>query len=121
SLRTPVRIRTSVRTLSPAATVTELVLPLADCTAHLSAQVADQAIGLGALLRDGHPVPAGFTVTTAAYPAALGALDEQIAALVPASEGATNDRAASDAIRQLVEGQAIPDAVLDAVRAAYLA
>jgi len=101
--------------------MTELVLPLADCTSDVAGQVGGKAIGLGALLRDGHPVPAGFTVTTAAYRAALGALDEQITALVPASEGATTDRAASDAIRQLVEEQAIPDAVLEAVRAAYRA
>ncbi|HWJ11740.1 MAG TPA: PEP/pyruvate-binding domain-containing protein, partial [Nocardioides sp.] len=101
--------------------MTELVLPLADCTPDRAGQVGGKAIGLGALLREGHPVPAGFTVTTDAHRAALGDLDAQIAALVPGTEGARADRAASAAIRSLVEEQVVPEAVREAVRAAYLA
>ncbi len=49
------------------------VLPLEACGADAAPLVGGKAVGLGHLVRQGHRVPPGFAVTTAAYREALAA------------------------------------------------
>jgi len=96
------------------------VLPLVDCTPELGDRVGGKAIGLGALMRQGHRVPNGFAVTTSAYVAALGPILDRLADMVSGQPEAATDRELSAHIRAVVEDQPVPGAVTEAIRQAYL-
>jgi len=72
------------------------VLPLAECTADAADRIGGKALGLGALVRQGLPVPPGFAVTTDAYRACVNgaSLGDQI---VAALDGATTPAQLRDA------------------------
>lgn len=85
-----------------------IVLPLSDTSATLEL-AGGKGANLGELLRGGFPVPAGFTVTTAAY-------DRVAPETVPDLLESAPD---GSAVRDHIEKCEIPAEIADAVRAAY--
>jgi phosphohistidine swiveling domain-containing protein len=94
------------------------VVPLAACTADMAGDVGGKSVGLGALLRQGIPVPKGFTVTTDAYRETVLTVVDEVASITEA--GADDDAVASARLRSLIELLPVPPEVDEAIRAAYL-
>jgi rifampicin phosphotransferase len=95
------------------------VLWLKDCTRDQAAQVGGKAVGLGALLAQGFPVPPGFAITTAAYRrsvAAAGIADLITEVLADPSK---DDRQTSEQIVALFDESAIAQDVAAEITAAY--
>ena len=101
------------------------VRELPDCGPDDVALAGGKAVGLGALLRAGFPVPPGFAVTTHAYAAALegvggsARLEAEVAAADGDDLGALE--AAAARARAIVERIELPASVRDAVAGAYAA
>lgn len=94
------------------------VVGLAQCTGGHAADVGGKAVGLGALLAAGMPVPTGFAVTTSAYRDSVGAIRDALDAI--AITPALNDDEASVRLRALFDGLRLPEGVEAQVREAYL-
>jgi pyruvate,water dikinase len=94
---------------------------LADCNGDCSALVGGKATGLGALLRQGLAVPAGFAITTAAYREHVdhNRLAPELARLLADCATFEAQQRASEAIRELFEASAPAPALAEAVLAAY--
>lgn len=103
--------------------MTALVLPFAEIGAADVAAVGGKAASLGELVSAGLPVPPGYVVTTAAFEAALRALDADghIRAEVEALRAADHDviRQASTRLRSRLEQAPLPAPVDRAIAAAY--
>jgi cytochrome P450 len=101
------------------------VRPFAACGADDVALVGGKAASLGTLLAAGLPVPDGFAVTTSAFAETIAAdgLRERIAAEVAAVDPRDVDALQAASARQgaLVEAAPVPDAVAEAIVAAYRA
>lgn len=95
------------------------VIGLAECSAEQAAAVGGKAVGLGALVAAGMPVPAGFAVTTSAYRESVEAIRDELDAI--ATRTAISDGAASVQLRALFPSLALPERVTAQVRKAYLA
>lgn len=97
------------------------VISLQDCSADVAGRVGGKAIGLGALLREGLPVPAGFAVTTDAYRSCLRAagLTNQISSLITDDTSPAELRRASAAIRELFTDDLLAAEVAAQIEAAY--
>ncbi|MDD7964077.1 PEP/pyruvate-binding domain-containing protein [Actinomycetospora lemnae] len=95
------------------------VLRLADLGRDDVPAAGGKGASLGELRRAGVRVPDGFVVTTAAFRAAVGALDlgARVAALDPADGAAVAATCAE--LRAAVEAAPLPDEVADAVVAAH--
>jgi len=94
------------------------VVGLAECSAERAADVGGKAVGLGALLAAGMPVPAGFAVTTSAYRDAVAPMRHELDAIAGAE---ISDGQASLKLRALFDGLVPPEQVATQVRRAYLA
>jgi rifampicin phosphotransferase len=97
--------------------MSDVLRALEACSADDGAAVGGKAIGLGALLREGLPVPPGFAVTTAGYRATIGAAQAEIESI---SAAGADDAATSAKLRALVEALDVPADLDAAIRAAYL-
>jgi phosphohistidine swiveling domain-containing protein len=95
------------------------VVGLAECSSGAAAEIGGKAVGLGALLAAGMPVPAGFAVTTSAYRESVAAIRHELDAIAAAT--AISDGEASAALRALFDGLLLPEPVAAQVREAYLA
>ena len=95
------------------------VVGLAQCTGGHAADVGGKAVGLGALLAAGMPVPTGFAVTTSAYRDSIGAIRDELDAI--AATPAIGDDEASVRLRALFDELPLPERVAAQVREAYLA
>jgi rifampicin phosphotransferase len=95
------------------------VVGLAECASGAADEVGGKAVGLGALLAAGMPVPAGFAVTTSAYRESVAAIRRELDATAAAT--AISDGEASAALRALFYGLRLPEAVAAQAREAYLA
>src|SRR3984957_8428409 len=95
------------------------VVGLPECASVGAPDVGGKAVGLGALLAAGMPVPAGFAVTTSAYRESVIAIRHQVDAIAAAT--ALSDEAASMQLRALFDGLPLPEHVAAQVREAYLA
>ncbi|MCB9703286.1 MAG: phosphoenolpyruvate synthase [Myxococcales bacterium] len=97
------------------------VLALAALDRDDGAIAGGKAANLGALIRVGAPVPAGFCVGTSAYRAAIGgALDDLLRAIdaLPASSLADLESLADEA-RRRIAALPVPPAIVAAVARAY--
>lgn len=94
------------------------VVGLADCSSARAGEVGGKAVGLGALLAAGIPVPAGFAVTTSAYRDSIASIRDELDAI--AGTTAINDGQASLKLRRLFDGLVLPELVARQVRRAYL-
>jgi phosphohistidine swiveling domain-containing protein len=94
------------------------VVGLPECHSDGAADVGGKAIGLGALLAAGIPVPAGFAVTTSAYRESVVAIRDQVDAIT--ATPSISDHAASAELRALFDGLPLPGQVATEVREAYL-
>ncbi|MEV4421549.1 PEP/pyruvate-binding domain-containing protein [Patulibacter sp. NPDC049589] len=103
----------------------EYVLPFADPQSVESDLVGGKGANLGHLTAAGFPVPAGFTVTTAAYAAVVtsdGLVPEIRALLDSVPDDAPDElERATTRIRDLVASSAIPPAIEQRITAAYTA
>lgn len=97
------------------------VLPLADCTTEVAGRVGGKALGLGALVRAGLPVPAGFSVTTDAYRACIAGLEDALATAVGDGTSPAELRAAGERARALITADLLRDDVAAELDAAYAA
>ncbi len=95
------------------------VVGLAQCSSERAADIGGKAVGLGALLAAGIPVPAGFAVTTSAYRESVAAIRDELDGI--AGTAAMNDGQASLKLRALFAGLVLPERVATQVRQAYLA
>jgi phosphohistidine swiveling domain-containing protein len=95
------------------------VIGLAECSPDGAADVGGKAVGLGALLEIGMPVPAGFAVTTSAYRESIASIRRDIDAIAVTT--AISDSDASLRLRALFDGLPLPERVAAEVREAYLA
>jgi rifampicin phosphotransferase len=95
------------------------VVGLADCLPERAVDVGGKAVGLGALLTAGLPVPAGFAVSTSAYRQSVASIRHELDAIAGAT--ALSDGQASAGLRALFEGLVLPEQVAAEVRKAYLA
>lgn len=95
------------------------VIGLAECSAEQAAAVGGKAVGLGALVAAGMPVPAGFAVTTSAYRESVEPIRDELDAI--ATRTAISDGAASVQLRSLFPSLTLPEGVAAQVRQAYLA
>jgi rifampicin phosphotransferase len=95
------------------------VVGLPECSSVGAPDVGGKAVGLGALLAAGMPVPAGFAVTTSAYRESVIAIRHQVDAIAAAT--ALTDEAASMQLRALFDGLPLPEHVAAQLREAYLA
>lgn len=100
---------------------TKYVQPLADCSAETAQRVGGKAIGLGALLRNRLPVPAGFAVTTDAYRDYLNAcgLAATISEMLDGADSAAQVKEASDKLRALFDDSVLADDIAEQIAAAY--
>ena len=94
------------------------VVGLPECHSDRAADVGGKAIGLGALVAAGMPVPAGFAVTTSAYRESVAAIRHQVDAIT--ATPSISDKAASDQLRALFDELPLPEHVAGEVREAYL-
>jgi pyruvate, water dikinase len=96
------------------------VLPLTECLEDRAASIGGKALGLGALLRHGLPVPPGFAVTADAFRRSItdSGLDAEIARLLEQSGSYAGDAAASSAIQALFTQDVLGAEVGDAIEAA---
>src|SRR6202167_3848413 len=89
------------------------------------ALVGGKGASLGELTRAGIRVPPGFVITTAAFEAALAAIDPDGAIRAHIERLGAGDlaaiTAAADSIRERFVGAALPAAISGAVSAAYRA
>jgi phosphohistidine swiveling domain-containing protein len=112
----------------------DLVRSLADVSSEDLETAGGKGSSLGALIRAGLPVPAGFVVTTAAYRAALGPADShgdepdaaaRAEALRAVEEACLADpvaiAAAAERLRTLDMAVPLPAALVDQVATAYAA
>lgn len=95
------------------------VVALAECSSAPAAAVGGKAVGLGALLAAGIPVPAGFAVTTSAYRESVAPIRHDLDTI--AAMTALDDGAASRRLRALFDGLPLPERVATQLREAYLA
>jgi phosphoenolpyruvate synthase/pyruvate phosphate dikinase len=97
------------------------ILWLEECDADAAPPVGGKALGLGRLVRQGHRVPPGFTVTTTAYREALAAsrLAPQIHELLAAATTAKPQLTASEQVRALFDRMAADAGLTDEITAAY--
>jgi len=97
------------------------VLWLAECTAERLPLVGGKAMGLGALLREGLQVPAGFAITTAAYREHVerNGLAAELRRLVADCTTFEAQQHASDEVRALFEASRPTPSLEDAILAAY--
>lgn len=97
------------------------VLWLDECDADCAPRVGGKALGLGALLRDGRPVPPGFVVTTDAYAEGTDTtgLRAEIAAILKGADGLAAQQEASERIGALFEAADLAGSVVAEVEAAY--
>jgi rifampicin phosphotransferase len=95
------------------------VVGLAQCTSGQAADVGGKAVGLGALLAAGMPVPTGFAVSTLAYRDSIGSIRDELDAI--AATPAVSDDEASVRLRALFDELPLPEPVAAQVREAYLA
>src|ERR1700722_13444486 len=95
------------------------VIGLAECSSDAAADVGGKAVGLGALLAAGMPVPAGFAVTTSAYRESIATIRRDLDAI--AGMTAISDGQASGRLRALFDGLPLPARVTTQVQEAYLA
>jgi pyruvate,water dikinase len=112
----------TAETITREATMTDYILPLTDPRTTL-ATAGGKAASLARLAAAGLPVPAGFTVTTAAYRAFVAANDLQPAILaaladVDARRPATLDEA-SRRIHERFAAARVPAEIAAAITAAY--
>src|ERR1700756_3461860 len=100
---------------------TKYVQPLADCSPDNAERVGGKAIGLGALLRNRLPVPAGFAVTTDAYRDYLDASDlsATIGTLSDGADSAAQIMEASEKLRALFDDSTLADDIAAQIAAAY--
>src|ERR1700757_2686586 len=100
---------------------TKYVQPLADCSAETAQRVGGKAIGLGALLRNRLPVPAGFAVTTDAYRDYLNTsnLSARITTLLDGADSAAQILEASEKLRALFDDSVLADDIAEQIAAAY--
>lgn len=94
------------------------VINLVDCDDNCADQVGGKAIGLGNLLRQGLPVPAGFVVTTQAYRDATAAagLEARIDALLTQTVSLDD---ASRQVRALFGTSLVTDELREEIATAY--
>ncbi len=99
----------------------EYILPLKDCHAHFSEVVGGKAMGLGSLLRQDLPVPAGFAVSTHAYREFVEAtgIDRAIQKNLRHADTLESQREASERIRSLFEESELQDPLFDELTEAY--
>ena len=85
------------------------------------AQVGGKAVNLGRLMRGGFPVPAGFTVSTAAYGDFMATIDAQVMALLADVDYAHAERLEQQtaAVRALILATAMPIALAIEIASAY--
>jgi rifampicin phosphotransferase len=95
------------------------VVRLAECSSDAAADVGGKAVGLGALLAGGMPVPAGFAVTTSAYRQSIAAIRHELDAIAAAT--AISDGESSAQLRAHFDELPLPELVTAQVREAYLA
>ncbi|MBL8057627.1 MAG: hypothetical protein JNK29_13070, partial [Anaerolineales bacterium] len=103
--------------------MSNFVLPLASETLTL-AQAGGKGVNLQKLIAAGFPTPAGFVITTEAYRAfvAANSLAAEIERLSAATDPGRPEsfEAASQALRAQFERGRLPEALSEAIRAAYL-
>jgi pyruvate,water dikinase len=97
------------------------ILWLAECTGDCAPLVGGKATGLGALLRQGLRVPAGFAITTSAYREHVehNRLAAELARLVADCTTFDAQQRASEAIRELFEASEPPAGLAAAIVGAY--
>jgi pyruvate,water dikinase len=97
------------------------ILWLAECTGDCAPLVGGKATGLGALLRQGFQVPAGFAITTAAYREHVehNRLAEALARLVADCTTFDAQQRASEEIRALFEASEPSPTLGEAIVGAY--
>jgi len=97
------------------------VVWLAECTAERGPLVGGKAMGLGALLREGLQVPAGFAITTEAYREHVerNGLAAELQRLLADCTTFEAQQHASDAIRALFEASRPTPSLERAILAAY--
>src|SRR6516165_8564595 len=100
---------------------TKYVQPLTDCSSDNAERVGGKAIGLGALLRNRLPVPAGFAVTTDAYRDYLNAcgLAVTIGEMLDGADSAAQILVASERLRALFDDSVLADDIAEQIAAAY--
>ncbi|MCL6516865.1 phosphoenolpyruvate synthase [Alicyclobacillus sp.] len=101
------------------------VISFSDIKAHHLAEVGGKGVNLGVLARAGFPVPPGFCVTTAAYEAFVGQSGTMARWLERLERMRPDDvaglREAGEGIRAHLFGLPVPEAVAQAVAAAWTA
>ena len=100
---------------------TKYVQPLADCSSDNAERVGGKAIGLGALLRNRLPVPAGFAVTTDAYRDYVNAcgLASTISEILDGADSEAQVMELSDKLRALFDESLLADDIAEQIAAAY--
>jgi len=100
---------------------TKYIHPLADCLPEIAERVGGKAIGLGALLRNRLPVPAGFAVTTDAYRNYLNTSDlgATISTVLDGADTAAQMLEASEELRALFDDSVLADDIAKQIAAAY--
>src|ERR1700756_4891908 len=100
---------------------TKYVQPLADCSPDNAERVGGKAIGLGGVLRNRLPVPAGFAVTTDAYRDYLNArgLAVAISEMLDGADSAAQILDASEKLRALFDDSVLDDDIAAEIAAAY--
>lgn len=101
--------------------MTTYIRQLIECSADDAPHVGGKAIGLGALLRNRLPVPAGFVVTTDAYRNYLhsNGLADTISESLDGADGAAQRSAASEKLRALYEASRLSDEIAEQIASAY--
>src|ERR1700752_1315304 len=100
---------------------TKYVHPLVDCSSDNTERVGGKAVGLGALLRNRLPVPAGFAVTTDAYRDYLNAasLSAAISTLLAGADSPAQTMEASHKLRALFDESVLAKDIAEQIAAAY--
>ncbi len=99
----------------------EYILPLEDCHSHFAELVGGKAMGLGSLLRQELPVPAGFAVSTHAYRefVEVTGLDRAIEMNLRHADSLEQQRRASERIRSLFDESELPKSFVLELTDAY--
>ena len=97
------------------------VISFGDEAASRHDLVGGKATSLGRLAGADFPVPPGFSISTAAYTAFMTGLNHQVSAILVAAdyEHAEHLDEQTALIRKLIVGTAMPEAIANAVTAAY--
>ncbi len=102
-------------------TSTPFICWFEDCSGSRSDDVGNKLSGLGRMLNDGVPVPAGFAITRQAYEHFLDStgLRKQIQEMVEVSSPSADTRTLAGSIRERILDTEMPSEITEAIVVAY--